>query len=364
MKYALLSLSLMLSLSLPIYAQHDHDHQDDQEHTTSAYEPTYVEQKGTQPEVHFSCGWGGESIINTKSFRSNAEAEAVMNDILSVIGLRPNYSIQAAKVPNAAAVVYGDQRYIYYNPRFMTNVTASTNTNWGSISIVAHEIGHHLNGHTLKAGGSQRHMEIEADEFSGFVLRKMGATLAESQAAMRKLAGDRGTSTHPGKTERLMAIEKGWRSADQQITGYSRQMKVPSSTTATASNEEEKPTTTTDNTAATETPSSPAAATAAPAFAAYRVTLRSNPGKAYYITTRYNFVALRDDKVRILGKLVESSNERYPYTIDFDNEQIGDLLISRKGELYSMKGAVVGSLARISRQPSPQGQSFLGVELP
>lgn len=362
MKYTLLALSLILCFNLSTHAQHDHDH--DHDHTSSTYEPHFTQQEGTQPEVHFSCGWGGEDIVNTKSFRSNAEAEAVMNDILSVIGLRPNYSIQAAKVPNAAAVVYGDQRYIYYNPRFMTNVTASTNTNWGSISIVAHEIGHHLNGHTLKAGGSQRHMEIEADEFSGFVLRKMGATLAESQAAMRKLAGDRGTSTHPGKTERLMAIQKGWQSADQQITGYSRQMKVPSNTTTTASNEDNADPTTTDNTTAAKTPSSPATATAAPAFAAYRVTLRSNPGKAYYITTRYNFVALRDDKVRILGKLVESSNERYPYKINFDNEQIGDLLISRKGELYSMKGSVVGSLARISRQPSLQGQSFLGVELP
>ncbi|MEM1327301.1 MAG: hypothetical protein AAGI23_15165 [Bacteroidota bacterium] len=358
MKRVLLSLSMILSLSLPIYAQHNHNH----DHTAADHEPHYATQAGTQPAAHFSCGWGGEPVINMKSFNSNAEAEAVMNDILSVIGLRANYSIQAAKVPNAAAVVYGDKRYIYYNPRFMTNVTESTNTNWGSISIVAHEIGHHLNGHTLKAGGSQRHMEIEADEFSGFVLRKMGATLAEAQIAMRKLAGDRGTSTHPGKTERLMAIEKGWRSADQQITGYSRQMKVPSNS---GSNNNSSNTRANNTTASNSSSGSTATtATTAPAFAAYRVTLRSNPGKAYYITTRYNFVALRGDKVKILGKLVESSNDRYPYKIDFDNEQIADLLISRKGELYSMKGSIVGSLARISRQPAPQGHSFLGVDLP
>ena len=133
MKKALLLLTITFSMvNLSLAQLHDHSN----EHMP--------EQFGTHPEANFSCGWGGEDIINMKSFRSNAEAEAVMNDILSVLGLRPNYKIQAAKVPNAAAVVYGDQRFIYYNPKFMQNVTDATNTNWGSISIVAHELGHHL----------------------------------------------------------------------------------------------------------------------------------------------------------------------------------------------------------------------------
>ncbi|MEM9848266.1 MAG: hypothetical protein AAF847_10280, partial [Bacteroidota bacterium] len=330
MKKALLILSIstwMMSFSFAQFHNHSADHA-----------PT---EAGTFGSAQFSCGWGGEDIINMKSFNSNAEAEAVMNDIMSVLGLRPNYKIQAAKVPNAAAVVYGDQRYIYYNPKFINNVTDATNTNWASISIVAHEIGHHLNGHTLKAGGSQRHMEIEADEFSGFVLRKMGSTLDEAQIAMRRLASARGSSTHPGRDERLSAIEKGWRSADSQIAGYNRRTSVPSSQPSTTTDQErpvanntntnkERESTTTNNTNTAPVSSVPAP----PAFAAYRVSLRSNPAKEYYITTRYNFVAIRDGKVNILGKLAETENERYPYKIDFDNEQISDLLISRKGELY------------------------------
>ncbi|MEM6700856.1 MAG: hypothetical protein AAF806_02615 [Bacteroidota bacterium] len=360
MKKTLLLLAVTFSIAHLSLAQlHDHTHGD------------MPAQFGTHPETNFSCGWGGEDIINMKSFRSNAEAEAVMSDILSVLGLRPNYKIQAAKVPNAAAVVYGDQRFIYYNPKFMQNVTDATNTNWGSISIVAHELGHHLNGHTLKAGGSQRPMELEADEFSGFVLRKMGATLDESQAAMRRLAG-KGSATHPGKTERLLAIEKGWRSADRQITGYSRTTTVPTarnrSTTQTnprntaeeAATQEETIASTSTRTNTSPRNTTTATAGAPPAFAAFRVTLRSNPEKEYYITTRYKFVAIRDGKVNILGELTSTENERYPYKIDFENEQIGDLMISRKGELMSMKGSIVGSLARVQRQ---QQHSFMGIDV-
>ena len=34
--------------------------------------------------------------------------------------------------------------------------------------------------HTLERGGSRPEIELEADEFSGFVLRKMGATLPQA----------------------------------------------------------------------------------------------------------------------------------------------------------------------------------------
>ncbi|MEL6941643.1 MAG: hypothetical protein AAFO82_03170, partial [Bacteroidota bacterium] len=118
-----------------------------------------------------------------------------------------------------------------------------------------------------------------------------------------------------------------------------------------------------ETTASTRTntpPSNNTSTSSIPAFAAFKVTLRSNPSKEYYITTRYKFVAIRDGKVNILGELASTDNERYPYKIDFDNAQIGDLMISRKGELLSMKGSVVGSLARVQRQ---QQHSFMGIDV-
>jgi len=92
----------------------------------------------------------------------------------------------------------------------MLSITNTTGTNWSSISILAHEIGHHLNGHTLGVGGSRPDLELQADKFSGFVCARMGATLAEAQAAMKVAASSAGSSTHPPKSARLEAIAVGW----------------------------------------------------------------------------------------------------------------------------------------------------------
>lgn len=303
--------------------------------------------------VHFNCGWGGEGMLHLKDFRTESEAITVMEDIISFTGLPANFKIQAAKVPNAAAVVYGDQRYVFYNPKFMQTVEESTNTNWASISILAHEIGHHLSGHTLKDGGSQPDMELEADEFSGYVLRKMGATLEEAQAAMRKLASPRPSATHPARDMRLISIERGWNKADAQIARYSSR-NTSSPTTKIENppipNAEPKPEQreTTNNSDVNH-----------PAFAAYKVEMIKNPNVIYYISTNGAFVVLRSGRVNQLGKLMATNNEHYPYKIVFEDEQVGHLLVSRRGELYNAKTEVVGQLSRINRS---KVQSFAFVD--
>ena len=39
-------------------------------------------------------------------------------------------------------------RYIYYNQDFMKEITSRTNY-WSNMSILAHEVGHHINGLTI-----------------------------------------------------------------------------------------------------------------------------------------------------------------------------------------------------------------------
>ncbi len=302
--------------------------------------------------VHFNCGWGGEGMLHLKDFRTESEAITVMQDIISFTGLPANFKIQAAKVPNAAAVVYGDQRYVFYNPKFMQTVEESTNTNWASISILAHEIGHHLSGHTLKDGGSQPDMELEADEFSGYVLRKMGATLEEAQAAMRKLASPRPSATHPARDMRLVAIEKGWNKADAQIARYGGRT-TPSTPTGTKVEQPPIANNTAPQPAQQETTNN--SQVNHPAFAAYKVEIHKNPNVVYYISTSGAFVVLRSGRVNQLGKLMATNNEHYPYKIMFEDNQVGDLLVSRRGELYNSKTEIVGQLSRISR---PKVQSF------
>lgn len=271
------------------------------------------------------CSFSGSALVNIRGiqqFTSEAEAQAVMNDIVNVMGLRPNFVIQAANVPNAAAWINNAQRYILYNPAFIQSVRASTHTDWSAISILAHEIGHHLQGHTLTRSGSRPATELEADEFSGFVLRKMGANLDESQAAMRLLASPEGSATHPPRADRLRAIEQGWLRADGLVAGQ-----VPSPSTPNY-------------------PVQPDIIASAPvdmpAFAQWRVTMVSNPESQFYITKSNTFVVVKNGKVYTLGEVRSTQSPAYPLVIDLNGSP--ELRVSERWELIGKNGANVGYL--------------------
>src|SRR5687767_4496297 len=111
-------------------------------------------------------------------FSSVSEARTIITDIMEVVNIQQNFTVSSTtQVDNAAAVVYQNQRYILYNSSFINKLDDVANDKWASISVLAHEIGHHLLGHTLDGRGSQLPKELAADEFSGLVLRRMGASL-------------------------------------------------------------------------------------------------------------------------------------------------------------------------------------------
>ena len=166
-----------------------------------------------------SCGYNDNlSDAQVWGFVSDKAAQTAMNRIMTYTGLPANFEIKAADVPNAAAVINGDKRLILYNQYFMLRIRDETNTDWSAISILAHEIGHHLSGHTLGSIGSRPDKELEADRFSGFVLFRMGATLEQARAAMEKIADPVGNKTHPPRSARLAAITNGWVSAREQAS--------------------------------------------------------------------------------------------------------------------------------------------------
>ena len=166
-----------------------------------------------------ACSYDGQAFrIDASALTETAgtQGDAAVREIMRFTGLPQNFKVVEGKVPNAAAlIVIGKdripQRIIAYNPAFMERVRAATeSSDWAAVSIMAHEIGHHLSGHTLTPGGSQPPTELEADRFSGFVLFKMGATLGDAQAAISTLVREADGPTHPGRAKRLVAIESGW----------------------------------------------------------------------------------------------------------------------------------------------------------
>ena len=138
------------------------------------------------------------------------EVWSVVNDILSVSGLAPNFQvIETQEVGNASALIIKEQRYLAFNPVWMDTYRDKPNSKWQLYAVMAHEVGHHLQGHTIQAGGSRPPIELEADEYAGFTLAALGASLEQTQALFNTL-NEQGSATHPPRHQRLSAVERGW----------------------------------------------------------------------------------------------------------------------------------------------------------
>ena len=159
------------------------------------------------------------------AFTSDKEANQALDKILSVIGASKNFTlITCDNIFNALAVTYKGERYILYDGDFMKKISELTN-DWSSTFILAHEVGHHINGHTrdfLLASvlddnslAKERQEELEADEFASFVLAKLGASYDEIKEGIELLTdnNDDTYSTHPSQDKRLAAIRTGYNRA-------------------------------------------------------------------------------------------------------------------------------------------------------
>jgi hypothetical protein len=265
----------------------------------------------------------------TNSFASAAEGKQIGQQIIDVVGLKPNFEVIAANVPNAAAVVYSGKRYVLYNPTFINNLIRTTGTQWAAVSVLAHEIGHHLNGHTLAGTGNSHQLELDADEFSGFALRKMGANLAEAQAAMNTIASDRASRTHPGQQDRLVAIQRGWNQADDQMNGRDVARTYPQPRVQQPSAQPQRQTTVATRRSQAST------------SIIGDVRFNSDPNSSYYVTSQYNVVKVVNNRMSVVGKLATLNNSRFPYII---YDEAVKLYVDRAGRILSQRGQQVGSL--------------------
>ena len=171
-----------------------------------------------------ACSYDGAPVRVQPGGEAPRDCGDMIARVMDVTGLPQNFAVVEADVPNAAAVILLDQnkvprRVIAFNGNFIELVRRHTGGNlWSPVSVMAHEVGHHLAGHTIMPGGSQPPIELEADKCSGFVLYKMGAGLEDATAALKALVSDRPPtgSTHPGRSERVAAVSEGWVQACRQ----------------------------------------------------------------------------------------------------------------------------------------------------
>ncbi|TVT39219.1 membrane-binding protein [Hymenobacter setariae] len=289
-----------------------------------------------------------------------SQAAGIIREITEAVGLQPRFELRATTVvPNAAAVAYNGKRYLLYNPKFLAAVNRAGHTDWGGISILAHEMGHHLNGHTLRSGGSQPQDELEADEFSGFVLRRLGASLAQAQAAMATVADDEGSATHPGRTPRLAAISQGWNRANTQLAAVAKAgTAAPSAQPiALAPRPQVADADETDEAISRSSSATEALARGvsnAPVRLVGQLTFRDNPEVPFYLTSALSVVRLADEssetddeasRVRaaeVVGRLRRTGNAAFPYVLE-DSQQRA-LFVTPRGDVYNKAGQRVAKL--------------------
>ncbi|MFI5164036.1 MAG: hypothetical protein ACHQHP_02190 [Bacteroidia bacterium] len=164
----------------------------------------------------------GDSLIPPKYIvDSKKEAEDAVTQIVKYTGLPQNFQIvENPNISTAIAYIKKKQRYIAYNPQFMLRVKDRTKSDWGAVSVLAHEIGHHLSGNTLIKGKNNLQEELDADKFSGFIMYKMGASLEEAKSVINLVELNSNPETHPPKIQRLIAITQGWLDANTLEEGF------------------------------------------------------------------------------------------------------------------------------------------------
>ncbi|PVW14536.1 M48 family metalloprotease [Marixanthomonas spongiae] len=166
----------------------------------------------TEEEVDELCQTIGLGFMSTPK-----EVEDIINEIVQTAGVsKAGFELkECSNIENAVAKIIPiqgeDVRYIIYDSDWLQSLINSTSNDWSGKFVLAHEIGHHLNGHSLNNGSSNHDYELQADYFAGRALANLGASLEETLLVTSKLP-EKATSSHPARADRTQKAEEGWKS--------------------------------------------------------------------------------------------------------------------------------------------------------
>src|SRR6187401_3486823 len=86
------------------------------------------------------------------NFNSVYEARDILNNMLDNIKWKENFNVREDNgIRNAYATIINNARWIIYDNDFLEDIDAYAATKWASISILAHEMGHHYYNHVEAA---------------------------------------------------------------------------------------------------------------------------------------------------------------------------------------------------------------------
>lgn len=150
------------------------------------------------------------------------DVHIIVQRILSKIGLGQNFILSKCDSLNNAIAFTSTTgiRYISYDEHFLAQLASHK---WTNHFVLAHEVGHHLLGHTLRKTNSlaeSRKQELEADNFAGFACFLIDAPLEKLVYTFDKFPDidNESLSSHPVKNKRIEALKAGYNKARENRT--------------------------------------------------------------------------------------------------------------------------------------------------
>ena len=180
-----------------------------------------VQEAESEEQLDEICKSASLGFMNTPR-----DIEDAVNAILKTAGIKDisNASFDlkdCSQINNAIAKMLKDKdgndvRYILYDPNLIQDIIDRTNNAWSAKFVLAHEIGHHLLGHSLNDGASNHEYELSADYWAGRALSMLGATEEETISATAILP-ERASASHPARQDRISKAKEGWSSLHSVI---------------------------------------------------------------------------------------------------------------------------------------------------
>lgn len=144
--------------------------------------------------------------------------------ITQQIYISPNFIYKNCNnINNALAVInpLNNKRYIMFDFEYLNNI--SNNDYWFKIFVLAHEIAHHINGHTIpnKQATSilnSQQKELDCDYFAGYILFKLGASENQIFNIINNLPDAKSDyESHPRNYKRIDSALKGYKNEFNKI---------------------------------------------------------------------------------------------------------------------------------------------------
>ena len=152
---------------------------------------------------------------------------SILDSFLLDSGVEKNFVLKECQNLNTSTAAMIDpyfgsmERYVAFPENLLENWKHYKSANWRHFAQLMHAIGHQLFRHTLIEGLDNHKEELVADEFSGYMWAKMGASIEESIAGLQFFKSEAiKQNVFPKVDVRKEAISKGW---DKFKSGISSQ---------------------------------------------------------------------------------------------------------------------------------------------